>query len=98
MYIESLPDGCINIKETSDKNTWFPIGQIDLKPDEYVFSGLSDVDKNTVGLVLETDNNRIIDDVGPVDEVTFELLEGTDIKAYVIVYIGFNCDSYAGNI
>lgn len=41
MYIESLPDGSISIKGTSDKKSWFPIGQIELEPGTYSFSGLT---------------------------------------------------------
>lgn len=95
VYVRYLPDGSINVKGTSDKKSWWPIGDLTLTSGDYVFSGLSDVEENTVGLVLETDNHRIIEDVGPVGEVEFSLEETAPIKAYVIVYPGCDCDVIA---
>lgn len=92
VHVKYLPDGSIRIKGSSDKKSWFSIGNITLKPGTYVFSGLSDVEKNTVGLVLETDNHRIIEDVGPVEEIEFTLNVTTDLIAYVIVYPGYDYD------
>lgn len=93
--ITFLDDGSIHIKGTSDKRSWWPIGEISLKPGVYSFSGLCGVDKDTVGLELETDNHRFAPDVGPVDEVKFSLEETTKLMVYVSVYDGCDCDVIA---
>jgi len=95
VYVKYFKDGSISIKGASNKKSWFLIGKIKLEAGKYTFSGLSHVDKNTVGLVLENDGHRIIDDVGPVNEIQFELKEKTELAAYVIVYTGCNCDVVA---
>ena len=93
--ITFLDDGSIHIKGTSDKRSWWPIGEISLEPGVYSFSGLSGVEKNTVGLELETDNQRFAPDIGPVDEVKFSLVETTKLMIYVTVYDGCECDVIA---
>lgn len=93
VYVKICCDGSIRINGTSDKLSWWPIGDLTLDSGKYSFSGLSNVEKETVGLVLEVDNHRIIEDVGPIDEVQFELYEDIAIKAYVIVYP--DCDVIA---
>lgn len=95
VYVKHLDDGRIRIKGTSDKRSWWPIGEISLEPGAYSFSGLSGVDKDTVGLTLETDNHRFMPDVGPIDEVRFTLEETTKLKVYVSVYDGCDCDVIA---
>ena len=95
VYVEYLKDGSIQIKGTSDRRSWWPIGKITLGPGVYSFSGLSGVDKDTVGLTLETDNQRFTPDVGPVDEVKFSLEETTKLMVYVSVYDGCDCDVIA---
>ena len=95
VYVEYLNDGSIHIKGTSDKRSWWPIGEISLEPGVYSFSGLSGVEKNTVGLELETNNLRFAPDVGPVDEVKFSLVETTKLMIYVTVYDGCECDVIA---
>lgn len=95
VYVESLNNGSIRIKGTSDKRSWWPIGEISLEPGVYSFSGLSGVDKDTVGLTLETDNHRFAPDVGPIDEVRFTLEENTKLKVYVSVNDGCDCDVIA---
>ena len=95
VYVEYLNDGSIHIKGSSDKRSWWPIGEISLKPGVYSFSGLSGVDKDTVGLTLETNNQRFMPDVGPVDEVRFALEETTKLMVYVSVYDGCDCDVIA---
>lgn len=95
VYVKHLDDGSIQIKGTSDKRSWCPIGKISLKPGVYSFSGLSGVDKDTVGLTLETNNQRFAPDVGPVDEVRFTLEETTKLMVYVSVYDGCDCDVVA---
>ena len=95
VYVEYLKDGSIHIKGTSDKRSWCPIGEISLEPGMYSFSGLSGVDKDTVGLELETDNHRFAPDVGPIGEVRFALEETTKLMVYVSVYDGYNCDVIA---
>lgn len=57
----------------------------------YSFCGLSGVEKNTVGLEIETNNQRFAPDVGPVDEVKFTLEETTKLMVYVSVYDGCYC-------
>ena len=95
VYVEYLNDGSIRIAGTSDKRSWWPIGEISLEPGVYSFSGLSGVEKNTVGLELETNNQRFALDVGQIDEVRFTLEETTKLKVYVIVYDGCDCDVIA---
>ena len=95
VYVEYLSDGSIRIAGESDKRSWWPIGEISLEPGAYSFSGLSGVDKDTVGLTLETDNHRFAPDVGPVDEVKFTLEEPTKLMVYVSVYHGCDCDVIA---
>ena len=95
VYVQHLDDGSIQIKGTSDKRSWCPIGEIFLEPGVYSFSGLSGVDKDTVGLTLETNNQRFMPDVGPVDEVRFALEETTKLMVYVSVYDGCDCDVIA---
>lgn len=95
VYVKHLDDGSIQIKGTSDKRSWCPIGEISLEPGAYSFSGLSGVDKDTVGLTLETDNHRFAPDVGPIDEVRFALEETTKLMVYVSVYDGCDCDVVA---
>lgn len=95
VYVKYLDDGSIHIRGTSDKRSWWPIGELTLEPGVYSFSGLSGVDKDTVGLELETDNHRFAPDVGPVDEVKFTLEEPTKLMVYVSVYDGCDCDVIA---
>lgn len=95
VYVKHLDDGSIQIKGTSDKRSWCPIGGISLEPGVYSFSGLSGVDKDTVGLTLETNNHRFTPDVGPIDEVRFTLEETTKLMVYVSVYDGCDCDVVA---
>ena len=95
VYVEYLKDGSVHIKGASDKRSWWPIGEISLEPGVYSFSGLSGVDKDTVGLTLETNNLRFAPDVGPIDEVRFALEETTKLMVYVSVYDGCDCDVIA---
>lgn len=95
VYVEYLNDGSIRIAGQSDKRSWWKIGEITLEPGVYSFSGLSGVEKNTVGLELEKDNQRFTPDVGPVDEVKFTLEETTRLMVYVSVYDGCNCEVIA---
>ena len=95
VYVKYLDDGSIHIKGTSDKRSWWPIGKISLEPGVYSFSGLSGVDKDTVGLTLETNNLRFAPDVGPIDVVEFTLIETTELMVYVSVYDGCDCDVVA---
>ena len=95
VYVEYLNNGSVHIKGTSDKRSWWPIGEISLKPGVYSFSGLSGVDKDTVGLELETNNHRFAPDVGLISEVRFALEETTKLMVYVSVYDGCDCDVVA---
>lgn len=95
VYVEYLNDGSVHIKGTSDKRSWCPIGKVTLEPGVYSFSGLSGVDKDTVGLELETNNQRFAPDVGPIGEVRFALEETTKLMVYVSVYDGCDCDVVA---
>ena len=95
VYVKHLDDGSLHIKGSSDKRSWWPIGEITLEPSMYSFSGLSGVDKDTVGLELETDNHRFAPDVGPIGEVRFALEETTKLMVYVSVYDGCDCDEVA---
>lgn len=95
VYVSTLADGSVSIKGSSDKKAWWRSGRMILGSGSYVFSGLSNVDKDTVGLVLETDNHRIIDDVGPVEKRNFELSDTKELIAYGIVYPDCDCDVIA---
>ena len=95
VHVEYLNDGSLHIKGKSDKRSWWPIGELTLEPGVYSFSGLSGVDKDTVGLTLETNNQRFAPDVGPIGEVRFTLEETTKLKVYVSVYDGCDCDVIA---
>lgn len=91
-------DGSLRISGISDKRSWYTIGDIKLDAGTYVFTGLSGVAKNTVAIELEYyDKNqhnyiRLVQDVGPVEQVEFTLEKTTKIRAYVGVYEGCNCD------
>lgn len=95
VYVEYLNDGSIRIAGISDKRSWWSIGEVTLGPGVYSFSGLSGVDKDSVGLTLETDNHRFAPDVGPIGEVRFALEETTKLMVYVSVYDGCDCDVIA---
>ena len=95
VYVKHLNDGSIRIAGKSDRRSWWPIGELTLEPGVYSFSGLSGVDKDTVGLTLETNNQRFAPDVGQVDEVKFTLEETTELMVYVSVYDGCDCDVVA---
>lgn len=95
VYVRCLDDGSLHIKGSSDKRSWWKIGEITLEPSVYSFSGLSGVEKDTVGLELETNNQRFAPDVGPVDVVEFTLEETTELMVYVSVYDGCDCDVIA---
>ena len=95
VYVKHLNDGSIRIAGQSDRRSWCPIGKVTLEPGVYSFSGLSGVDKDTVGLELETNNQMITPDVGPIDEVRFALEETTKLMVYVSVYDGCDCDVIA---
>ena len=95
VYVKHLDDGSIRIAGQSDRRSWCPIGKVTLEPGVYSFSGLSGVDKDTVGLTLETNNQRFAPDVGPVGEVRFALEETTKLMVYVSVYDGCDCDVVA---
>ena len=95
VYVRCLDDGSLHIKGSSDRRSWWRIGEITLEPGMYSFSGLSGVEKDTVGIELETDNHRFAPDVGPVDEVRFTLEENTKLMVYVSVYDGCDCDVIA---
>lgn len=95
VYVKHLNDGSIQIKGTSDKRSWWPIGEISLEPGVYSFSGLSGVDKDTVGLEIIANDKRFAPDVGPIGEVRFALEETTKLMVYVSVYDGCDCDVIA---
>ena len=95
VYVRCLDEGSLHIKGSSDRRSWWRIGEITLEPGMYSFSGLSGVEKDTVGIELETDNHRFAPDVGPVDEVRFTLEENTKLMVYVSVYDGCDCDVIA---
>ena len=90
-----LGDGSIRIKGTSDRTSWWPIGDITLESGKYTFSGLSGVEANTVGLELESNNHRFAPDVGEEEMVSFSIEETTKLKVCVIVYDGCDCDVIA---
>ncbi|WP_337605884.1 hypothetical protein [Claveliimonas sp.] len=95
VYAKYLDDGSIRIEWEFDKQSWWRMGELTLKPSMYSFSGLSGVEKNTVGLELETNNQRFTPHVGPVDEVRFTLEETTKLMIYVSVYDRCDCDVIA---
>ena len=96
VYVQSLDDGSIHISGTSDKRiSWWRLAEITLEPGTYIFTGLSGVEENTVGLELEVNGKRFTEDVGPVDEVEFVIEGTTELRAYVVVYDGCDCDVVA---
>ena len=95
VHVEFLGDGSIHIHGTADKRAWWPIGKVILEPGTYSFEGLSDVKEKTVGLELELYNQRFAPDVGVNEKVQFTLKEITELKVYVIVYEGCDCDVIA---
>ena len=95
VYIKYLPEGSISIKGQSNKMSWWPIADVELKPGVYSLSGLSGTRKNSVGVELEINKRRFTSYIGPVEEVQFRLEESTKLKAYVIVYPGCDCDAVA---
>lgn len=101
VYVEYNNDGSISIKGTSDKRSWYQLSEMKLSSGTYVFTGLSGVEEKTIGLELEYYNQkkhtfeRLIQDVGPEDEVEFTIKKKTKIRAYVSVYEGTDCDVIA---
>lgn len=100
VYVKYLSDGSISIKGKSASVSWFPIGKLRLDKGEYIFLGLSGVDNKTVALEIEYKNSdgqyvRLTDDVGPNAQVEFTVENVIDIKIYVIVYPGCDCDVIA---
>lgn len=95
VHVEFLSNGSIHIKGTADRQSWWPIGQIILEPGTYSFSGLSGVREKTLGLELEAYNQRFAPDVGVNEKVQFTLKKTTELKVYIIVYEGCNCDVIA---
>ena len=93
--VEFFDDGSIHIQGTANKMSWWPIGDVILEPGTYSFEGLSDIKEKTVGLELELHNQRFAPDVGLNEKVQFTLKEITELKVYVIVYEGCNCDVIA---
>lgn len=101
VYVEYMEDGSIHISGTSDAHSWYQIGSIELESGTYIFTGLSDVMENTVGLELEyyddsqNEYMRMIPDIGPIKEIEFTLYEKTKIKVYVVTYENITCDVIA---
>ena len=65
-----------------------------LKPGKYVLTGMSDVEENTIALVLDTYDNsdgyshRITQDVGVVKESEFIVVEEKEVRALISIYPG----------
>lgn len=101
VYVENLNDGSIQIKGTSDKRLWLPIGDIKLEPGKYTANGLEDTTDGLLGIELAYYNNNsksyevLCPDIGKNPTVEFELSETTPIRAYVRVYPGFHAECTA---
>ena len=101
VYVEYLNDGSIQIKGTSDKRSWLPIGDIKLEPGKYTATGLEDTTDGLLGIELAYYNNNsksyevLCPDIGKNPTVEFELSETTPIRAYVRVYPGFHAECTA---
>lgn len=87
-------DGSILIEGSSKNRAWIHIGSMKLKPGKYVLTGMSDVEENTIALVLDTFDNsdgyshRITQDVGVVKESEFIVEEEKEVRALISIYPG----------
>lgn len=87
-------DGSILIEGSSENRAWIHIGSMKLKPGKYVLTGMSDLEENTIALVLDTYDNvvgyshRITKDVGVVKESEFTVEEEKEIRALISIYPG----------
>ena len=90
-------DGSIVIEGSSENRAWIHIGSIKLKPGKYVLTGMSDVDNNTIALVLDSYNyddglyHSITSEVGSISKSEFYVEEEKAIRALISIYPG---DSY----
>ncbi len=85
-------DGSVLIEGQADSRAWIEIGRVTLSPGSYTFTGLSGVPEKTVGIELEYFDGehyiRLTPDIGPIDEIEFELDDTTRIRALVGLYAG----------
>lgn len=94
-------DGTMAISGTSKIRTWKRLADLELQPGTYSFSGLSGVAENTVALELEYFSEeagtyiRLTRDIGPIEEEKFTLPSVTQIRAYIGIYPGCDCDVVA---
>lgn len=101
VYVEYLNNGSIQIKGTSDKQSWWPIADITLESGYYSASGLEDTTGGLLGIELSYYNKNsknyevLCPDIGINPTVEFELSEKTPIRAYVRVYPGFHAECIA---
>lgn len=99
--VEYLTDGSIRIAGESDKQSWWPIADIKLKPGNYSATGLEDTTDGLLGIELAYYNENskkyevLCPDIGKNPTVKFELSETTLISAYVRVYPGFHSECIA---
>ena len=85
-------DGSVMIEGSSENRAWIEIGRVTLTAGSYSFSGLLDVPENTVAIELEyfdkEQNNyiRLTQDVGPINDVIFELNNTMKLRALIGLY------------
>ena len=92
VHIEYFSDGSIWIKGTSDRRSWWPIGELTLDSGTYLLCGLSGIEDKTVGLELVKGGQKFITYIGPIAELEFTLYEVTKLMIYVSVYDNCDCD------
>ena len=87
-------DGSILIEGSSENRAWIQIGTMKLMPGQYVLTGLSDTDENTIAIVLDAYDpaeeryRRISQEVGAISESEFEVEEEKVIRALISIYPG----------
>lgn len=92
--VEYLSDGSLSISGSSSIRAWKEIGSLRLRPGTYTLSGFSGTAEKTVGIELEYFDNGVCDyirltrDIGPIEEVVFELSKSTQVRALIGVYPG----------
>ena len=87
-------DGSILIEGSSENRAWIQIGTMKLMPGQYVLTGLSNTEENTIALVLDAYNaeegryRRITQEVGAISESEFVVEEEKSVRALISIYPG----------
>lgn len=85
-------DGSVAIEGCAENRAWIQIAKFTLPAGNYTLSGFSGIPDKTVGIELEKFNGeryvRLTPDIGPIDEVSFELDNTTKLRALIGIYAG----------